>query len=263
MYRTIVPKSSGIYLIESISTDRKYVGSSIDLRRRKHEHFKDFSKGTHYNSFLQGHATVYGADDLRFVIIEFCSSDKLIEREQYYIDSIQPKFNLCPAASSRLGTKHTDEAIRKMTGPRPSLQGPNNPNYGGKNAWCKGLTKETDERIRRQSEKMKGHQQSEEAKRKASESLLRFYQSDEGFAMRKRMSEVATGQRHSKETKRRLSETSTGRRHTNAARKKISEAAKRRSRRPHSKETKERIREAIKISWARRRKKQQLLATGG
>ncbi len=209
--RTIIPKASGIYLILSKATDRQYVGSSIDLRRRKKEHFDALSKGAHYNSYMQGHANKYGVEDLKIVVVELVSKSMLLNREQYYIDLLDPAFNLCPTAYSRLGatlteeckqqyfvgsanpmygrtgpnhhrygTKHTDETKKKMRRPHPSIRGNNNPIHKN-GSWCKGLTKETDERVKRQSEKMKGRgmrtgqTRSAEERRKTSESLKAFY----------------------------------------------------------------------------------------
>jgi len=48
-----------------------------------------------------------------FSILEFCPVDKLIEQEQYYIDTLHPEFNICPIAGSSLGVKHTEESKQK------------------------------------------------------------------------------------------------------------------------------------------------------
>jgi group I intron endonuclease len=54
--------------------------------------------------------------------------------------------------------KHSEETIRKMS-----------ESHKGKKIWCKGLTKETDERVNRISLKIKGRKLSEEWKRKIGE----------------------------------------------------------------------------------------------
>ncbi len=174
MYRTNIPKSSGIYLILSKETDRKYVGSSIDLRKRKNEHFKALSEGTHGNSFLQNHTNKYGADDLKFGVIELCPKANLIEREQYYIDSIQLKFNLCPTASSRLGTTLTEEQKKKLSEA-----------HKGQLSW------------------MAGRKHTEESKQKMRGWILRnrIPMSEE---QKKKISAALTGRKHTEEWKQKM-----------------------------------------------------------
>jgi group I intron endonuclease len=42
-------------------------------------------------------------------------SDGLIEREQYYIDTLNPEYNILKVAGSLFGYKHTIESIQKMS----------------------------------------------------------------------------------------------------------------------------------------------------
>lgn len=108
IYRLNIPlHSSGIYIIFSNIDNKFYIGSAINLRRRKSEHFSHFLKNNHNNCFLQRHYNKYGIDSLWFGVIEFCSKKKLIEREQYYMDTLKPEFNLNPIAKSCLGIKRT------------------------------------------------------------------------------------------------------------------------------------------------------------
>jgi hypothetical protein len=39
----------------------------------------------------------------------------LIEREQHYLDELDPFFNICKVAGSVLGVKHSKETRRKMS----------------------------------------------------------------------------------------------------------------------------------------------------
>jgi group I intron endonuclease len=48
-------------------------------------------------------------------ILEYCESGKCLEREQYYIDLLNPKYNLLKIAGSRLGSIHTKETKAKMS----------------------------------------------------------------------------------------------------------------------------------------------------
>jgi group I intron endonuclease len=47
-------------------------------------------------------------------ILEYCDSEDLIKREQYYLDLLEPKYNLLTKAGSTLGYKHTEETLVKF-----------------------------------------------------------------------------------------------------------------------------------------------------
>lgn len=78
---------SGIYYIECLVNNKKYVGSAQDLHGRKVEHFKKLRIGTN-NSLLQSDFNKYGENNFQFVVIEELSNDDelLINRENYYMD---------------------------------------------------------------------------------------------------------------------------------------------------------------------------------
>lgn len=46
--------------------------------------------------------------------MEYCELDKVIEREQYYLDLLQPEYNILKKAGSLLGFKHSAYTIAKM-----------------------------------------------------------------------------------------------------------------------------------------------------
>jgi group I intron endonuclease len=118
--RTKIIASPGIYILISITTGKRYVGSAINFKNRKYGHFYKLKKNTHSNNKLQHHYNKYGAFDLLFSIIEFCPKEKLIEREQFYIDTLKPEFNLSPTAGSTLGVIPSEESklqkSKKMKG---------------------------------------------------------------------------------------------------------------------------------------------------
>lgn len=123
MKRTKFSSTSGIYMIRSTTNGKCYIGSAVNLNKRKNEHLKGFRNGNHGNRYLQRHIDKYGLNDLQFLIIEFCPEKMLIEREQLYLDNSCPEFNICPVAGSSLGSKRSEESKRKM-------RGKNNPMYG-------------------------------------------------------------------------------------------------------------------------------------
>jgi group I intron endonuclease len=69
----------------------------------------------HCNCILQYHYNKHGKDSLVFSVVELCDRDKLIEREQLYIDTLNPEFNICKIAASVLGIKRSEETKKKMS----------------------------------------------------------------------------------------------------------------------------------------------------
>nr|YP_010556896.1 GIY-YIG endonuclease [Cordyceps blackwelliae]UYS92278.1 GIY-YIG endonuclease [Cordyceps blackwelliae] len=47
-------------------------------------------------------------------LLEYCKTDELIEREQYYLDLVNPEYNVLKYAYSLLGYKYTPETIEKL-----------------------------------------------------------------------------------------------------------------------------------------------------
>jgi group I intron endonuclease len=125
-------KESGIYQIQSkYKPKRIYIGSSCNIKRRWENHRYDLRKNKHGSSKLQNHFNKYGINDLLFEVIELCDIDKLISKEQFYIDSLNPFFNNCKIANSPLGIKRSDKVRRKQSERMKGLfAGENNPNYG-------------------------------------------------------------------------------------------------------------------------------------
>lgn len=57
----------------------------------------------------------YGYSNFTLEILEYCDKLKVVEREQYYIDVLRPKYNLLKVAGSRFGTKHSEDTRDKMS----------------------------------------------------------------------------------------------------------------------------------------------------
>ncbi len=103
----------GIYKISLPEiTELIYIGSAAQsIRKRWRVHLNDLVKKRHGNDRLQNTVNKYGLDKLRFEILEICSAEKTIEREQFWIEQHewQQLFNVNPKASSRLGATLTPE----------------------------------------------------------------------------------------------------------------------------------------------------------
>ena len=81
-----IERKSGIYCIENLETNKKYIGQSVDVNDRWRRHKYDLNKNSHDNSYLQNAWNKYGEEYFSFYILEYCSADLLDEKERYYID---------------------------------------------------------------------------------------------------------------------------------------------------------------------------------
>lgn len=110
----------GVYCIYNSKTDNLkdcYVGSTatmgFDKRWQKHIAFAN--SGHHHSVIFQRAWNKYGQDAFVFSILEECLSNQCLEREQVYLDDIQPRYNICKIAGSQLGMKRSYETRKKMS----------------------------------------------------------------------------------------------------------------------------------------------------
>jgi len=108
---------NGIYLIKNKVNNKFYVGSaSKSFKYRWNEHKRKLNNDRHYNRYLQSSWNKYTKDNFEFIILEIVEKiEDIIKREQYYIDTLIPEYNLSPTANSVRGFKHSDEAKLKMS----------------------------------------------------------------------------------------------------------------------------------------------------
>lgn len=109
------PNISGIYEIVSPSGSR-YVGSAKCLRKRWRVHRNDLKRDKHHCVALVRAVRKYGLDAFTFSVLERCDETRLIEREQFHIDSVpvHKRYNSAPIAGSNLGTKRSEESKARM-----------------------------------------------------------------------------------------------------------------------------------------------------
>jgi group I intron endonuclease len=106
--------TSGIYQIRNATNEKIYIGSAVNITARWNKHLVNLRKTKHHNLYLQNAYNKYGEENFEFSILEYCEKEYLIEREQYYLDTLCPEYNICKKAYSCLGIKHTEEEREKM-----------------------------------------------------------------------------------------------------------------------------------------------------
>lgn len=149
---------SGIYQIQSkCKPDRVYVGSAVNISNRWSVHLLGLKRGKHHSILLQRHTNKYGVSDLSFSVLEYCSKDLLVKIEQQYLSELNPFFNIAKIAGSPMLNKHHSAKTKKQMS--KSHKGRKVWNEG-LSSWNKGLTKETDLRVKKQSEAVIGRKHS-------------------------------------------------------------------------------------------------------
>lgn len=116
---TGIEGNCGIYLVYSTKGDLCYVGSSSELKRRfaKHKHY--LKHGKHFRQEMQNLSNDFGFDNMVFEILEFCTEEDLITREQFHLDdNISTATNKRIFVDSNKGLKHSKERIAKALASR-------------------------------------------------------------------------------------------------------------------------------------------------
>jgi group I intron endonuclease len=115
----------GIYKIINVINNKFYVGSAVDLKRRKTRHFSELRTGKHNNRHLQAAWVKYGEQAFVFVVVEELPDDAdLLAAENVWlkehvgkdycynlgVDATAPMMGFGGELSPTWGYKHTDEA---------------------------------------------------------------------------------------------------------------------------------------------------------
>ena len=140
--------NTGVYEI-TLGSEKKYIGSSVDIVTRKRKHIHLLRNGVHPNTHMQNAFNKYGGEFL-FMVLVYCSPKDCLLYEQMAIDAFMPGklYNIRKQATSNLG-----------------LPVWNKGKTGLQVAWNKG--KKTPEDVRRkQSEAHKGNKWTSEQRKK-------------------------------------------------------------------------------------------------
>ena len=97
----------GIYQIKNKTNGKSYIGSSINIEKRCKTHLQ--GKGS---IVVKSAVKKYGEKNFELIVLEKCSKNVLIEREQYFMDILQPEYNLSKIAGR---IEMTPEVRTKMS----------------------------------------------------------------------------------------------------------------------------------------------------
>ena len=94
-----------IYKIYNQVNNDIYIGSTVSLGLRKWYHLKDLNKKTHCNYKLQN--AFNSGIKLLFEVIEYVPFKMLVEREQYWMDTLKPRYNIILIAERKITKKQS------------------------------------------------------------------------------------------------------------------------------------------------------------
>lgn len=120
--------TAGIYKITNTVNGRVYIGQSCNIENRLAAHRRYLVRGAHDNKRLQRAWLKYGPEAFRFEQLEAVNDNSILtDREQHWMDLLNASghggYNMCPAAGSCKGYRHTPESIEKRKGKKPWNKG--------------------------------------------------------------------------------------------------------------------------------------------
>jgi len=124
-------QKSGIYLWINLINNKQYIGSSINLTNRFRCYYNELDmkktlekgKSNIYSALLK-----HGHSNFELTILEYCSPEQCLEREDFYLSCFPHEYNINQKATAPFsGRKHSDETKKILS---DANKGENNPNYG-------------------------------------------------------------------------------------------------------------------------------------
>lgn len=107
----------GVYAIVHLTTNRRYIGQSQNIRNRWTVHLCELRKGKHHCGFLQNVWNKHSESEFSWVILSRCKVSSLNKVEQQWMNRCPAKLlmNCQPIAGSARGYKHSLEARLKIS----------------------------------------------------------------------------------------------------------------------------------------------------
>ena len=109
---------SGVYRWVNTLTGDTYVGSAVSLSKRFSVYYSTKSVKevlSRSRSKILSALLKYGYSAFRLEILEYCEPSQTIIREQYYLDLLEPEYNILRIASSSLGNILSEETKLKIS----------------------------------------------------------------------------------------------------------------------------------------------------
>jgi GIY-YIG catalytic domain len=95
---------TGVYRIRDVVDGSLYIGSALDIHRRRLSHFRALCQGQHHCPLLQRAYDAHGEAALLFEVVEECTPDKRLRREAVWMfRALRKRATLLNTALLRVG----------------------------------------------------------------------------------------------------------------------------------------------------------------
>ena len=108
-------KISGVYQVVNTITGDFYIGSSVDLKKREKEHFRESVWKYNQNKPLYKYMQQYGKENFLFKTIWLCVPEELKKYEQIAIEKYNPKYNVCAAYTGMSKEEYNKQYYKENT----------------------------------------------------------------------------------------------------------------------------------------------------
>ena len=99
---------SGIYMLTNKITKKIYIGLSKDLSKRFKNYFSLSYLKSKANLIINRALIKYKYSNFSLTILEYCDKSDLKFREQFYIEKLNPHYNILKGAGNSLNSKHSE-----------------------------------------------------------------------------------------------------------------------------------------------------------
>jgi hypothetical protein len=115
---------AGIYQWKHNESGQIYIGSAVDLSKRLSRYYSSLEL-KRVDNYISRAIILYSHSAFSITILEYIdisnkSKDEgkalALEREQHYLDALQPEYNILKKAGNSHGYKHTPESLAKFSG---------------------------------------------------------------------------------------------------------------------------------------------------
>lgn len=161
-------KEAGVYRFQNIVTGRFYIGSTVDIYKRHSRLRYVLKKGIKDNIRMLEDYKKFGNGSFVFGIVEYCSKESLLEREQYYYELWNPQYNVWKQVYNAKDREFTQEQLEYFKSYPHGPKDMKKHSDSLKQAWIGRKSKMTPDELKLSQSKFKGHKHTSEAKNKMS-----------------------------------------------------------------------------------------------
>jgi len=108
---------SGIYMFTNKTNEKRYIGSSDNLKLRFSEYFNENYLLRNQSMAICCALLKHGYSNFSLIILEYCLITELLIREKHYQKTLKPEYNIAKEPGAPMsGRKHSDATKIIMSG---------------------------------------------------------------------------------------------------------------------------------------------------